>query len=85
MNGRRRVLLVIAAALFVLSCLVPPWAGLISKNSPLTYFDGWHPLFSEGVRLGDRVLEYRTLLVEWAALAVVTAALWAVFGRKAEP
>lgn len=82
MNRRRRWILFVGVSFFLLTVLVPPW-GLLDDDG--VYFHGWRFLFDARLSDDGFVMEYRTLLVEWAALAAVMAALWFAFEPDKKP
>jgi hypothetical protein len=86
-NRRRRLILLVGAGLFLLSALMPPWNAVwmgVADEAMARHFAGpwewvWDPPQSSAAEFS---IDFSRLALEWAALAVVTAALWAVAGPK---
>ena len=96
LHGKR--FLTIAASLFILSCLFPPWQYTADRNGN----DGFHtrtpaghffifdlpptqyPGYGEREYYGVQI-DLSRLFVEWAALAGIIGLVWMLLGKPAWP
>jgi hypothetical protein len=89
-----RRLLLIAASLFILSCLFPPWQYTADRNGSAGYHSRnpagssllFDPPTNPDRNYGSGVqIDFGRLFIEWAALAAVTGVAWMFVVKPAWP
>ncbi len=88
LHGKR--LLICAAALFILTCLCPPWQYTTDGNNgfhsrqPASYAPIFDPPTNPDRTYGHGVqIDFGRLILEWVVLAAITGAVWLVVIKPA--
>ena len=88
LHGKR--FLTIAASLFILTCLIPPWQNTADRNGNSGYHSRtaagyallFYPPTNPNTTLGHGVqIDFGRLFIEWAALAGITGLVWMLLGK----
>jgi hypothetical protein len=81
--NRARILCLTALAMFILTCLFPPWLNVLDvpyhahQRTPAGHEFILFPPDSKGGAWSVEI-DLKMLFVEWAALAAITGAVWLV-------
>ena len=86
--NRARILCLTALAMFILTCLFPPWLNVLDvpynahQRTPAGHEFILSPPDTKGGAWSIEI-DLKTLLVEWLALAAVTGMVWVIVVKPA--